>query len=127
VSANAYDVVLRTIIDQQSFENGICPLSAGPEEIAIMLRSLPPDEAHRMKRRFRKLWRQHKKKMIGRHGPGRKRNEIEKMYGTKGSRCTTTQAWRRRHGIKVDFMETYNDELTELYKIVHGHDLFKFL
>jgi hypothetical protein len=117
---DAYDIVLRTIIEQKCAEMGICSLFLSSDEIVNAFRQLPEDEVRTMKRRFRKLWRKEKKKKMGRFGPGHRANRIHTSYGHPGRRCGHTQAWNRRNVLKIKFMEPYEKQLEELYKIIHG-------
>jgi hypothetical protein len=99
---------------------------ASSDDLAEIFKKLPAAEVHALKRRFRKLWRKERKKIIGKSGPGRKVSHIYHSYGQPGTRCHHTQAWRRRNIMKMSCMNPYEDQLSELYKIIHG-DRWSFM
>ena len=78
------DPLDRFLLESVMWEMGILPLDFKEQDVGRRLAQLPPEEAQRLKRRFRKAWRALKRKkmstLLHKRGadPGRKAKKIRK-------------------------------------------------
>jgi hypothetical protein len=52
----------RLLIHKACFDEGIIPIEVEQSDMTVALSQLPPDEARKLKRKFRKLWRREARK-----------------------------------------------------------------
>ena len=83
----------------KALQEGILPAFTG-EEVAKLLETCDPEEAHRLKRKFRKLWRKAYKKY-----------QVESEKLQNDSKITRNEKSRRLHMVYHDFRESVLNEM----------------
>lgn len=71
------DPIVKILQDTALISLGIAPIGSTHDDVNRALDKLPPDEARRMKRKFRKLWR----KFVAAETKGRRRSRQEAVTG----------------------------------------------
>ena len=62
----------RFLVHDACFKAGIIPLETSNADVGVSLKQLPPDEARKAKRKFRKLWRREQARFGGCESLGNK-------------------------------------------------------
>ena len=88
---------------------GVAPLDNVNFDINKMLACLPPDEARRMRRKFRKLWRKYAKRDISAAKTGVSKRNVQAYMGIGEEKPTRAQRNNRKRtvfwGIRKDVLE----------------------
>lgn len=81
------------------FELGIVPLSFVTDDVNKILANTPPEEARRMRRRFRKLWRKVYKQGLRKCPSEYIQSLTASIYGVGEAKITSYQARRRKQAV----------------------------
>lgn len=87
-----------------AFELGIIPVDDSDQKLDAAFAQFPPDEARRMKRKFRKIWRREVKKIAKIIGKRRGQRYLD-SYMSKGGKPSKWQLAARRSVVYTDIMD----------------------
>jgi len=103
----------RLFIHTVMFREGIVPMEDPNMDVRRALADLPPDEARKLKRKFRKLWR---KKMKSGVGKAITANAVKTHFGTKGKQPTRANKQWRKQAIWDHLKKTQVDPMVKQFK-----------
>ena len=88
-----------SLLQDAMFQMGIVPIEDPSMDFRKYLSQLPPDEATKLKRKFRKLWRKLARKKS-------QTSWVQNWYGAPGKNPNRLERYHRKYDIFVDVMST---------------------
>lgn len=85
----------KTLLQNAMFQLGIVPIEDPSMDFRKYLSQLPPDEATKLKRKFRKLWRKLARK-----------TQKKSWYGLSGKNPNKRERFNRKQDIFMEIMST---------------------
>lgn len=119
---DVYETFARSLRQRAAIDLGIAPFTetegfeAVERHIGVRLAELPPDEARKMKRKYRKLWRQHLKKLNVGLGEG-KRKRLNNQYYGLGEAPSPLTRMRRKNAVYTVMQATIGREMNAVGRI----------
>lgn len=87
----------RLLIHKACFDEGIIPIETELADVGVSLSQLPPEEARKMKRKFRKLWRREaKRRSINLKDDSWSSRYASRQYGKSGEHPNRYQKVARK-------------------------------
>lgn len=102
----------RAVLMAAMFEAGLLPIEAGEAGLDMrrVLAQLPPEEAHKMKRKFRKVWRKLAEKAV----PDKRRQKF--VYGSGEKQPSRNARRNRKELVHAHFIKTVVNPVIEKFE-----------
>lgn len=116
---NSDNPLHRFILFDTALEMGLVPLLTGDDNIRLALQQMDTEEANRVKRKYRKIWR---RLIINKYIP---KKQARKYYGAGNPQPTRGQLNTRRHYVFYEILRRASEKLRDLKNNVEHPDTDK--
>lgn len=107
---NDLSLIEKTFLQNAMFQLGIVPIEDPSMDFRKYLSQLPPDEATKLKRKFRKLWRKLARK-----------TQKKNWYGTSGKNPNKLERFHRKQDIFMEVMWNVVKPAVQRFKSPSGN------
>jgi hypothetical protein len=113
-----YSVIYDSLIMEVYLSAGVYPNMVSIHDVNRNLRELPPDEARRMRRKFRKLWRKARRGKVHNLSYGSQYRTVMHNLGWPGKTPDRSQMWFRKAAVKDMLLLEHESSLRQLETIL---------